>query len=75
MFAGNYDDHANAIAVGSLGNVYVTGASVGSGDSVDYANDQVCAKNRHKDLALLRRLADSRRGRRTRVVHNGVCRT
>jgi len=37
MFAGNYDDHANAIAVDSLGSVYVTGASVGSGDSVDYA--------------------------------------
>jgi hypothetical protein len=37
MFARNYDDHANAIAVGSLGNGHVTGASVGSGDSDDYA--------------------------------------
>jgi hypothetical protein len=34
---GNSDDHANAMAVDNLGNVYVTGGSFGSGTYNDYA--------------------------------------
>ena len=34
---GNGDDHANAIAVDGLGNVYVTGASTGAARDTDYA--------------------------------------
>ncbi len=34
---GNSSDRANAVAVGTNGNVYVTGYSIGSGSSNDYA--------------------------------------